>query len=39
VSEPLAKFLLEKAPIVNERVEKELLPKWLRQRGIEIGHL
>jgi hypothetical protein len=37
VSEPLAKFLLEKAPIVNERVEKELLPKWLRQRGIDLA--
>lgn len=34
VSEELAKFLMERAPIVSERVDKELLPKWLRQRGI-----
>jgi len=35
VSEPLAKLLRERAPIINERVDKELLPKWLRQRGID----
>jgi hypothetical protein len=35
VSENLAKLLIEKAPEVNERVDKELLPKWLKQRGID----
>jgi hypothetical protein len=34
VSEPLGKYLTEKAQIINEKVEKELLPKWLRQRGL-----
>jgi hypothetical protein len=33
-SEPLAELLLKKAPAVSRRVEEELLPKWLRQRGI-----
>lgn len=37
VSESLAKLLLEKAPEVSERVDKELLPKWLRQRGVDIS--
>jgi hypothetical protein len=36
LSKPLADFLLEKAPAVNRRVEKELMPKWLRQRGVEV---
>ncbi|OXT05855.1 hypothetical protein CE561_12335 [Thermoanaerobacterium thermosaccharolyticum] len=36
VSEEMAEFLLKKAPEVSERVEEELLPKWLRQRGITI---
>lgn len=35
-SESLAKFLMERAPIVSERVDKELMPKWLRQRGISL---
>ncbi|MCG0276758.1 MAG: hypothetical protein L5655_11525 [Thermosediminibacteraceae bacterium] len=39
VSEPLAEFLLKKAPEVNERVESELLPKWLRQRGVDLLEL
>jgi hypothetical protein len=34
VSESVAKLLLERAPVISERVDKELLPKWLRQRGI-----
>ncbi|MEW6663490.1 MAG: hypothetical protein AB1447_14225, partial [Bacillota bacterium] len=34
LSEPLAEFLLKKAPAVSRRVEEELLPKWLRQRGV-----
>ncbi|WP_406676594.1 hypothetical protein [Moorella sp. ACPs] len=39
VSEPLAELLLKKAPAVSERVENELLPKWLRQRGVDMSHL
>jgi len=35
VSEPLAELLLKKAPEVDRRVEEELLPKWLRQRGMQ----
>lgn len=34
VSASLAKLLKERAPMVSERVDRELLPKWLRQRGI-----
>ena len=36
LSEPLRDLLLAKAPAVSRRVEEELLPKWLRQRGIEV---
>ncbi len=36
VSPPLAEFLKAKAPAVSERVERELLPHWLRQRGLEV---
>jgi len=35
VSESLAKLLIEKAPEVSKRVDEELLPKWLKQRGID----
>jgi hypothetical protein len=35
VSESLAKLLKEKAPQVNKLVDEELLPKWLRQRGVD----
>ncbi len=35
VSAPLAELLKEKAPVVSERVDQELLPKWLRQRGLQ----
>lgn len=35
VSENMAELLLKKAPAVNERVDNELLPKWLRQRGVD----
>lgn len=31
----LAEFLLKKAPEVSEKVDRELLPMWLRQRGID----
>lgn len=39
VSESLAKYLLEKAPSVSEKVDNELLPKWLKQRGVDISFL
>ncbi|KKM11363.1 hypothetical protein SY88_08995 [Clostridiales bacterium PH28_bin88] len=35
VSESLAEVLLKKAPEVSRRVDEELLPKWLRQRGVD----
>lgn len=35
VSEPMAELLLKKAPEVERRVEEVLLPKWLRQRGVD----
>ncbi|MDR2056523.1 MAG: hypothetical protein LBQ10_11770 [Desulfovibrio sp.] len=35
VSTSLAGLLREKAPGVGRRVDGELLPKWLRQRGID----
>lgn len=39
VSESLAKLLMEKAPVISERVDKVLLPKWLKQRGVDISIL
>ena len=39
VSEPLAELLARKAPAVSERVDNELLPKWLRQRGVDMSVL
>lgn len=39
VSEPLGKLLIAKAPQVNKLVDEELLPKWLRQRGVDPGIL
>lgn len=35
VSPSLAEFLTENAPRVAELVEERLLPRWLRQRGLE----
>lgn len=35
LSEPLAELLLKKAPGVSRRVEEQLMPKWLRQRGLQ----
>jgi hypothetical protein len=35
VSPSLAEFMLKKAPEVSQRVDEELFPMWLRQRGIE----
>jgi len=34
MSRPLAELLIEKAPKVAEKVEKDLMPKWLAQRGL-----
>jgi hypothetical protein len=36
-SPSLARLLMEKAPEVNREVEEDLLPKWLRQRGLDPG--
>lgn len=36
VSPSLAAFLRAKAPEVDKRVETELLPKWMRQRGVDL---
>lgn len=33
-SKSMARFLMEKAPEVSRKVEEELLPMWLRQRGL-----
>ncbi|HHW45144.1 MAG TPA: hypothetical protein GXX25_15325 [Desulfotomaculum sp.] len=35
VSRSLGEYLLQKAPLVSRRVDGELLPKWLKQRGID----
>jgi hypothetical protein len=35
LSPTLGEFLLEKAPKISQMVEEELLPIWLRQRGID----
>ena len=37
VSESMAKLLIEKAPIVSKKVDKVLLPKWLKQRGVDVS--
>ncbi|MGO9312453.1 MAG: hypothetical protein ACLQDI_06935 [Syntrophobacteraceae bacterium] len=34
-SEPLAEYLIQRAPIANQRVEEVLMPKWLKQRGFD----
>jgi hypothetical protein len=34
LSHSLLQLLQEKAPAVSKRVDEELMPKWLRQRGI-----
>lgn len=34
LSEPLADLLVKRAPEVSRRVDQELLPKWLKQRGL-----
>jgi hypothetical protein len=34
-SPSMARFLLEKAPEVGRKVDEELLPMWLNQRGMD----
>jgi hypothetical protein len=34
-SQPMANYLMERAPEVSRRVDEELMPKWLLQRGID----
>ncbi|MEC9345902.1 MAG: hypothetical protein VYB54_06730 [Pseudomonadota bacterium] len=34
-NEQLAELLIQRAPIADRRVEEELMPKWLRQRGFD----
>lgn len=38
-SESLADYLVAKAPVVSKEVETVLLPKWLKQRGVDISIL
>ena len=38
-SESLAKLLIDKAPEVSKLVDNELLPKWFRQRGVDMSIL
>jgi hypothetical protein len=41
-SRSMAEFLLQKAPEVSREVDEELLPMWLRQRGLDpevYGHV
>jgi len=38
-SNSLADLLIAKAPQVSERVDKELMPKWFRQRGVDMSIL
>jgi hypothetical protein len=35
LSASLAEHLIARAPEVGRRVEEQLMPKWLRQRGID----
>ncbi|MEW6622334.1 MAG: hypothetical protein AB1420_04240 [Bacillota bacterium] len=35
VSQELADLLVKKVPEIDKKVENELLPKWLKQRGID----
>jgi hypothetical protein len=39
LSPSMAAFLAEKAPAVSRTVDEELMPKWLRQRGIDPAGL
>jgi hypothetical protein len=35
LSPSLGRFMIEEAPEISQKVDEELLPKWLRQRGID----
>ena len=39
LSPSMAEFMLEKAPEISRNVDEKLLPKWLRQRGIDPEQL
>jgi len=39
LSSSLAEQLISRAPEVDRRVEEQLMPKWLRQRGIDPEEL
>ena len=39
VSHSLADFLRERAPAVIQRVDQELMPKWLSQRSVDASLL
>ena len=39
LSQSLGEFMQRNAPEVNRKVDEELLPKWLRQRGIDPEEL
>jgi hypothetical protein len=36
VSDSLAELLRFKAPAISKRVDEDLMPKWLKQRGIQL---
>ena len=38
-SESLADLLIAKAPEVSKEVDEVLMPKWFRQRGVDISIL
>ena len=38
-SESLAELLIQQAPVVSKRVDEELMPKWFRQRGVDMSVL
>ena len=35
LSPAMGQFLMEKAPEIGQKVDEELLPKWLKQRGFD----
>lgn len=37
LSPSMGEFLEDKAPEVSRKVDEDLLPMWLRQRGIDPG--
>ena len=38
-SESLADLLIKKAPEVSKEVDEILMPKWFRQRGVDVSIL